>query len=492
MRGLLVLFLFFLLTSCAHQRGFISQTDQVGREDIVLSQGLFTKSGEQSHRKIPYEVNVHVKKWLKYFQGRGRPHMGRYLSRMGRYQLVMEDILEKQGVPRDLIYIAMIESGFSSHAKSHASAVGYWQFIRGTGKHYGLRIDHLVDERRDPILATVAAAKYFKGLYHVFGSWHLAMASYNAGENRVKRVVMQNYTRDFWELVKKKKLPRETLNYIPKFLAAREIGKNPRKYGFSDISRKDPLRFSTIRLKHSVDLKTLARQMGVSYRSLRSLNPQFRTSLAPTYKGKLFLRVGKGKGGLALRVAAKSRPSRYRVAQGSLSKGSYVVRKGDHLTKISKKFGVTLSQLRKWNGLSRRSFIRVGQRLKVSSSTLAVASNQTTQRRHVASYHKVIRGESFYRIARKYGVSISHLRRTNGLSQRYVLKAGDRLKVSKTTVKSSLRQPSNQKGDSYVVRKGDTLFGIALKHGVSLDKLAKANRIARRENIRVGYRLWIP
>ena len=138
---------------------------------------------------IPIEINEQVEKWIRYFQGRGRPHMERYLARSTRYEAIMKKVLRDNKLPEDLFYIALIESGFSSSALSHASAVGYWQFIRGTGKHYKLQINQLVDERRDPVLATQAAADYFRDLYSLFGSWYLSMAAYNVGEGRVARVI---------------------------------------------------------------------------------------------------------------------------------------------------------------------------------------------------------------------------------------------------------------------------------------------------------------
>ena len=160
--------------------------------------------------QIPTEINPLVEKWINYFQGRGRPHMERYLSRSARYSKLMKKIIRENGLPEDLIYIALIESGFSSKAMSRAAAVGYWQFIKPTGKRFGLEINALIDERRDYVLSTQAAAEYFKGLYSMFGSWYLAMASYNVGENRVKKEVMRHYTRDFWELARKKRFPKET------------------------------------------------------------------------------------------------------------------------------------------------------------------------------------------------------------------------------------------------------------------------------------------
>ena len=188
-----------------------------------------------------------VKKWEDYFTGRGRRHMDTYLNRLPRYEAMMKQILKSEGVPEELIYIALIESGFNSKAYSRASAVGYWQFIRGTGKHYGLKQNWLVDERRDPIHSTRAAAQYFKALYHAFGSWHLAMSSYNAGEHRVLRAIMGNVTREFWSLHEKKQLPRETRDYVPKFIAAAKIASNPKKYGFTHTVSND--RFTLIPLE---------------------------------------------------------------------------------------------------------------------------------------------------------------------------------------------------------------------------------------------------
>jgi membrane-bound lytic murein transglycosylase D len=220
--------------------------------------------------------NDSVEMWVKYFTGRGRKHMQKYLERSGRYSKTMRNILREEGVPEDLIYIALIESGFSHSATSHASAVGYWQFIRGTGKRYGLEISGSIDERRDPILATHAAAKYFKALNAVFNDWFLAMASYNAGENRVKRAVMKHYANDFWLLKKKRALPRETRNYVPKFLAARLIAENPSYYGFNNIDYEPALSWDEVVVDHHVNLRKFARRLGLSYKSVQKYNPRYR------------------------------------------------------------------------------------------------------------------------------------------------------------------------------------------------------------------------
>ena len=231
---------------------------------------------------IPIEINEKVEMWIRYFQGRGRPHMERYLARSTRYEAIMKKVLRDNKLPEDLFYIALIESGFSSSAMSHASAVGYWQFIRGTGKQYKLQINQLVDERRDPVLATQAAADYFRDLYSLFGSWYLSMAAYNVGEGRVARAVRKYKTRDFWELVQyKRALPRETDNYVPKYIAAKLIAKNPDKYGFEGIDYMPPIEFDYLTFEQPVNMRLMAERMNVNYEDFKDLNPKFKGEIAP-------------------------------------------------------------------------------------------------------------------------------------------------------------------------------------------------------------------
>ena len=334
MRRLLTLSLVLaFMSGCVHKH--VGTADQAGtvdgseKKDIAsfrLSDPEGPKVVDQELESIPTEVNPLVEKWINYFQGRGRPHMERYLARSTRYEKLMKKVLRDNGLPEDLFYIALIESGFSSKATSHASAVGYWQFIRGTGKRYGLEMNAFIDERRDPVFATQAAAEYFKGLYSVFGSWYLAMASYNVGENRVKREVMNHYTRDFWELARKRRLPSETINYVPKFIAAKLIAKDPAKYGFDGIDYLPPIEFDHITIDKPVNLRQMADKMNLNYEDFKALNPKFKGEIAPLKSKDLVLRIPPGTAEQALIAANESAVSRVQFVADSGDTQTYRIR----------------------------------------------------------------------------------------------------------------------------------------------------------------------
>lgn len=375
---------------------------------------------------VPPEGEPLVQKWISYFQGRGRPHMERYLSRLGRYEEYMTDILVAEGLPRELIYVALIESGFSTHARSHASAVGYWQFIRSTGRGYNLVINSMVDERKNPTRATEAASQYFKALYNVFGSWPLALASYNAGENRVMRSIMRNYTRDFWTLALTKQLPTETSNYVPKFIAAARICQEPEKYGFDHVVRMPGLAYETIELKQGVSMRLMAQNLGVSVNTLKDLNPAFNTDFVPIYRGSSTeFKVPQGMKEKAI-AAASSSVTKHRYIAQEDSAESHRVRRGDSLYRIARRYGTTVAALQRHNNLSNRSIIRPGMVLKIpgkgmTSNTYAQASSKATGQKR---YHKIRRGETLYGIAKKYGVGLSALARANNMTVKTRVQAG--------------------------------------------------------------------
>jgi len=195
---------------------------------------------------IPIIYNKSTKKWINYFVGRGRNSLLRYLELSGRYAPFMAEMLDERGMPRDLIFLAMAESGFQNHAKSHARAVGPWQFIAPTGKKFGLKINWYVDERKDPIKSTIAASTYLRDLHNMFNSWELAAAAYNAGEGKISRAVRKYASDDFWKISKNRFLKSETRNYVPKIMALAIIGKNLSVFGLEEIDFKDSLEFELV------------------------------------------------------------------------------------------------------------------------------------------------------------------------------------------------------------------------------------------------------
>jgi membrane-bound lytic murein transglycosylase D len=542
-----------ILQGCAHKprnsensSGNLS-TSYSGSE-LVSSEGGSPIGSAAELESIPIEMNPLVDKWIAYFQGRGRPHMERYLSRMNRYEGLMKKILKDNGLPEDLIYIALIESGFNARATSHAAAVGYWQFIRSTGRRYNLEINPLVDERRDPVLSTQAAADYFKGLYSIFGSWYLAMASYNVGEGRVKREVMRNYTRDFWELARRKRLPKETINYVPKYLAAKLIGKNPQKYGFTDLDLLPALEFDTIEVEQAVNLKQMAEKMNLEYDDLKQLNPKFRGEVAPLKDGKLVLRVPVGQTQAGLIAARSSIVEKVEYVADAGDTMTYRVQRGDTLSTIAKKYRTTVVWLRNNNELKKGRVLRVGQRLQVPDrsaprrSTVAKTpavkpapvvvaqvekaeedqkpastSNEVVTAQGV--FYIVQPGDTLSEIANEYSSSVLELRRMNKLRKGSVLRVGMRLKVPKDEAlpatpdggatdeirggaSSGTARTARASGAGdrvvasenkvHVVRPGENLTTIARRHGVSVKAIREANRLKNGSVLRVGARIVIP
>lgn len=529
---------------------------------------------------IPVEINAKVEQWLRYFQGRGRPHMERYLSRSTRYEKLMKRILRQNGLPEDLLYVALIESGFNSKITSRAAAVGYWQFIRGTGRRYGLEINQFVDERRDPVLSTQAAADYFKALYSIFGSWYLAMAAYNVGENRVMREIVRNKTRDFWELARRRRLPSETINYVPKYMAARLIAKDPAKFGFTEIEYEEPIEYELIRVEKPLNLKNMAEKLELEYDELKDLNPKFRGEIAPLKAdGKLELRVPLKLSDPALVAAAAASVDQVEMIADAGETLTYRVRRGDSLFTIARRHRTTVAWLRDVNDLRPGRRLRVGMRMQVpdrsspkprqkpvqvarsaqpvevakASQPVAkadpaldqeqAASTKTEVETKQGTYYIVQAGDTLSSIAEEYDSTVNELRRMNKLRRGRVLRIGMKLKVPKDealpsdpgveapsgTVQEVIepkveREPSGRNGSKnerelakqwtslakqyyqsnvrptkkkkatrvHVVRRGESLLGIANRYGVPLTQLKQKNSVRKPNHLLAGTRLLIP
>lgn len=243
---------------------------------------------------IPVTYNSSVKKWITYFQTTGRNTFRRWLERSSRYLPIIQTELAQAGLPQDLSYLAMIESGFVPHAQSPASAVGIWQFMAPTGNQYGLQTNWWLDERRDYFKSTQAAISYMTDLFKIFKSWYLVAASYNMGEARVKQLVNKYHTHNFWKLAEMGVLSDETKNYVPKAIAAMLIAKAPNLYGFRDIDYHLPISFEYFHVPGGTDLKELAHHLGVSEKHLKELNPELIHAYIPRGVKNHMIRIPKG------------------------------------------------------------------------------------------------------------------------------------------------------------------------------------------------------
>jgi peptidoglycan lytic transglycosylase D len=438
---------------------------------------------------IPIVINDRVVAWMDYFQGAGRKHFQRYLERSGRYIPLMKKILAEEGVPQDLIYISMIESGFNVHAKSHASAVGPWQFIRSTGKRYNMKIDVWVDERRDPYLATRSAARYFKFLYGEFGDWYLAMAGYNAGEGRIRRGLKKTGARDFWELASHRRAIRaETRDYVPKFIAAAIIAKMPERFGFNDVELHDPFAFEVVSVETQTDLAIIAKCSGVKTKEILDLNPHLHRGATPH-----------GRKNYKIRVPVKT-SKKFRVAYSALPKNEriqivrYRVKGGDTLSRIARRYGVSVRTLARVNNIKSYRTLRKGKTLIIpigGAAKARYAKSASGPRTNKLITHRVKKGETAGTIANRYGVGTSDVRRWNNLNRRSTIRVGQKLKIYGRVASSRKRGGTSTASVTHRVRRGETLGGIANRHGISTKKLMAMNGIRDPRKVRAGKKLVI-
>jgi len=398
---------------------------------------------------IPLTVNNKVQYFVNYFQTSGRSVFARWLSRSERYIPMMKQVLKKEGLPEDLVYLAMIESGFSPHAYSVASAVGPWQFMSATGKRYSLRIDQWIDERRDPLKSTVAAAMYLKELYGIFNKdWYLAAAGYNAGENKILRAINMYESRDFWQLSKGSYLKRETKDYVPRLLAAAIIAKDPAKYGFADVAYLPPIEFDTVLIPTRTDLELVAKICDIPYQTLRELNPELRRWCTPPDYPEYKLKIPMGKKGLFETEYVKI-PEEKRSAERVLYT-RYKAGKRDTLASVAGRFGITPQALAELNHLKKGVRLR-GKGLIVPVLTASREVRQDAKplrsearnedNREFKKYYVVKKGDTLFDLAKRFNVPAKLLAAWNNLKERVALRPGKRIIVARYVEKKGEMTP---------------------------------------------------
>lgn len=447
---LVVLFLPFLFVACAgtpHHSGREGLFQADARGGILGSGSGASEesSASEIHEfggkrlrvtnfDIPIVKNSRVEFWVEYFSGRGRRTFAKYIERLGKMKPLMEPMLVESKLPKDLVYLAMIESGFSPKAQSWAGAVGPWQFIPGTGKRYGLKQDWWHDERRDPVKSTRAAIRYLSTLYEEFDDWQLAAAAYNAGEGRIRWGIRKYKTRDYWELARRRAIRRETVDYVPKMMAAAIISKNPEVYGFQPPEWDNSwLETSTITLKGPEALYSLANAGETTRRLLRTLNPELKRWSTPPVQDYV-LRVPNAEVGKRLEIAMEA---------GEIGQyqnfGRYKVRRGDTLSEIAQRFGVSTRPIMRLNNLASARRIRPGQMLimpvrRGANPEKIRAERQVAQipakfRNKPHVLYVVKKGDTLYDISRKYAVTVNQLKRWNSISKYRKIRPGKKLRL---------------------------------------------------------------
>ena len=439
-------------------------------------------------KEIPVVLNDRVMHFMNYFQTRGRKSFSIWLARSGKYIPNMKKILHQRGMPTDLVYLAMIESGFNVKARSHAAAVGPWQFIKPTAKRYGLRVDSWVDESMDPKKSTEAAANYLSDLYAMFHSWELAAAGYNCGEDRVQNAIDKYQINDFWQ-ISEFTLPRETKNYVPKLMAALIIAKDPEKYGFVGITYHEPIPYETLRVAPQKNLRDIATVIGVSSTKLIELNPALIHDATPP--GNPYpIHVPLGYGAIVAQKGQQIASLKNVNPQIAKRSTTHRVRRGDTLGKIAGKYRTSVSKIKRANGL-KSSTIRIGQNLIIPGRyTPTYPSSKNTT--YTAKY-KVKSGDTLGAIAARHRVSASSIRKANGIKGS-LIRSGQVLTIPRASGRYYGEDISPQKSTKvakYKVKSGDTLGGIAEKHGIRLASLKSANNI-KGSTIKIGQLLTIP
>jgi membrane-bound lytic murein transglycosylase D len=454
-----LVFCALLLTACGHFRGGSKGLLDTKTEGGLLNAAARTPANEppltgaiaipnlegiklqNTNFDLPVVYNDEVKNWVGYFTGPGRKHFAVYLERKARMEPVILPKLKEAGIPQDLIYLAMIESGFSTQAASHAGAVGPWQFIRSTGRIFGMKQDWWLDERRDPHKSTGAAVAYLSRLHAEFGDWALACAAYNSGEQKIRNAISRLNTRDFWTIARNRRaLRRETKDYVPKMMAAAIIGKNPEQFGFKSYPADPALtQYSEVRIPRAENLRTIAKVAGVDRDTIALLNPELLRCCTPPQRGAYTVRVPQSSAALVTAAVDNGEIGRFANFQ------RHVIRRGDTLSHIAASAGVPTEAILSMNDVRNIRALKPGMELVIPDrGRSVVASGTRVSGRALANVqpailvepknsssitHVVKRGDTLYGISRLYAVRIDEIRRWNSLRRSKNLRPGSRIKL---------------------------------------------------------------
>ncbi|MCF8143952.1 MAG: LysM peptidoglycan-binding domain-containing protein [Deltaproteobacteria bacterium] len=446
------------------------------------------------HKAIPLDMNPDVQKALSLLKGRERDFFLNAYRRSGKYRPAIVKALKEAGLPEELSWLPLIESGFKVKALSRARALGMWQFIASTGYKYGLIRGQWVDERMDPDKSTQAAIAYLKELHQIFGDWQTVLAAYNCGEGRVLRCINSqkiNYLDHFWDLYKK--LPSETAFYVPKFLAVLHILNDPEAHGFTLPPVDEEIKTETVTINKQVSLKTMAGHIGVSDEVLEELNPALRRNSTPPRPYDFKVPVGKS----AVLLAELDNIPQWKPPVSTTAYVTHKVRKGETLSTIARRYGTSVRAVMTRNHLKSSGYIKAGWNLKIPTrggyapAATRVAS-QTSSPQAIRSSGKpslskyvVRKGDSLYKIAKRFNTTTNEIQSQNRLRN-------SRLSIGQVLIISGPSEESAGVGtETYKVLKGDSPYIIAVKHQMDLSELLRMNRLTPRSTIFPGQTLIV-
>lgn len=464
-------------------------------QEIYASQHTVVKG---SHKAIPVIINKDVQYEIDSFTGRERNFFTESLKRSGKYRPMMIEMLKEAGLPEELSWLPLVESGYKVRALSKARALGLWQFIPSTGYMYGLKRDTYIDERLDPQKSTVAAIEYLKTMHRIFGDWSTVLAAYNCGEGRVLSMIRKqniNYLDNFWDLYRK--LPTETARYVPRFIATLHIVNNLEKYGFEDIEYDSPMEFETVSVEKQAKLEDIAKLLDVSESTLRDLNPELRYHILP--KTEYELNVPAGKSEILLTEIDNIEIS---VPEEKKTVGFvyHRVKFGETISTISRKYNISTRTLVKVNDISKKNFLCAGKILRIPQDENVTQAIAAMSREKVSKYkekvkakaknkrHIVKHGDSLWKIAQKYDTTVADIKKSNKVSRKGI-SVGQVLRIPGGAAgkgKSSVRRSS-----VYHVKHGDSPLTIANKHKITVSRLLRLNQLKSTSKIFPGQSLHV-
>ncbi len=438
-----------------------------------------------NHDEIPMEMNRHVEAELKRFTNGEKNFFLESLKRSGRYRLFILNALKQAGLPEELSWLPLIESGFKVRALSRARALGLWQFIPSTGYKFGLKRDQYVDERLDFVKATHAAIDYLKELHNIFGDWATVLAAYNCGEGRVLRVIRTqniNYLDNFWDLYER--LPLETARYVPRFYAVLHMVKDRQKYGLEEIEPDPPLLYDEVELNRVVHLKDISKVTDIPLSELIELNPELRYQIMPPQTYNLRIPKGNNQEWLAKLET---------IPVSHLPQNTYMrhrIQRGETLSTIARRYRSSVSSIMRANNIRRSHLIRAGRVIKIPQrGYLASASRNNSSSKTIphSGIHYVRKGDSLWNIAKRYGSTVQQIQAQNNLNST-VLSIGQALKIPGYKPEPL---PDTAELNTYYVKRGDSPYTIAQKHNMPLDRFLLINKLHPRSRIYPGQKLFI-